>query len=155
MVNSDIFFMREAIKLAQTAAEKEEIPVGAVIIFKDQVIARAYNQVELLKDPTAHAEMIALTQATHSLGQKWLVGCAMYVTVEPCSMCAGALVLARISRLCFGAHDPKAGACGSVLNIVQHGQLNHRVDVFSGIEGELCGQLLKKFFLDQRRKGKK
>ena len=143
--------MQEAIKLAKQAQEKDEVPVGAVIVHQNKVIARAHNQVEMLKDPTAHAEMIAVTQATNSLSSKWLQECTMYVTIEPCSMCAGALVLARLKRLVFGAYDPKTGACGSVLNIVQQNQLNHRIDVSPSILSEECGQLLTDFFRKKRK----
>ena len=123
--NFDHTMMQEAVKQAKIAAEKDEVPVGAVIVFQDKIISRAHNQVESLKDPTAHAEMIAITQAANALSSKWLQDCTIYVTLEPCSMCAGALVLARIKRLFFGASDPKAGACGSVADIAQHPQLNH------------------------------
>ena len=148
--DSDIFFMGEALRQALAAANDDEVPVGAVIVHDGQVIARAHNQVELLKDPTAHAEMIAITQAAAYLKSKWLHDCCMYVTVEPCSMCAGALVLARIKRLCFGALDPKTGACGSVVDLVRHPRLNHRVEVEQGVEGETCGGLLTEFFQKKR-----
>lgn len=149
---TDDVFMREALRQAKIASELDEVPVGAVVVRQDKIIARAHNQVETLKDPTAHAEMIALTQATNSLSSKWLDECVMYVTIEPCSMCAGALVLARIRRLCYGARDPKTGACGSVLNIVQHGKLNHRVEVSGGILAPECGCLLSEFFQKKRRR---
>src|SRR5712691_5349530 len=113
-------FMREALRQAKKAFEADEVPIGAVIVHENRIIAKAHNQVETLKDPTAHAEMIALTQATSYLSSKWLQDCTMYVTIEPCSMCAGALVLARMKRLCFGASDEKTGACGSIFNLVQH-----------------------------------
>ena len=155
MFDSDQFFMQEAIKQAMIAAENDEVPVGAVITHQNKIIAKAYNQVELLKDPTAHAEMIAITQASHSLSSKWLYDCCLYVTLEPCSMCAGAMVLARLQRIYFGATDPKAGACGSIMNIVQHERLNHRIDIQKGIAEELCGELLSNFFKRQRSLGKK
>src|ERR1700684_2191641 len=120
MPNEDEIFMKEALRQAQKAAQEDEVPVGAVIVFNKKIIARSHNQIELLKDPTAHAEMIAITQATNYLSSKWLQECSLYVTIEPCSMCAGALVLARIARVCFGAQDPKTGACGSVINIANH-----------------------------------
>jgi len=142
--------MQAALKLARMAKEKDEVPVGAVITFKDEVIAKAYNQVELLKDPTAHAEMIAITQAANTLSQKWLHDCTLYVTLEPCAMCAGALVLARIKKIVFGAADPKAGACGSVLNIAQHNELNHRIDVTGGICRAECAHLITEFFDEKR-----
>src|SRR3990167_965949 len=125
--------MQEALKEARKAFEKDEVPVGAVIVSEGRIIARAHNQVELLKDPTAHAEMIAITQAASTLGSKWLNEASIYITIEPCSMCAGALVLARIKNIVFGAQDPKTGACGSIANIVNHKKLNHRIMVRSGI----------------------
>ena len=143
-------FMREALKQAKEAAQRDEVPVGAVIVHDNQIIAKAYNQVEMLKDPTAHAEMIAITQAASALSCKWLYDCAIYVTVEPCSMCAGALVLARIKRIYFGAADLKTGACGSVVNIAQNNQLNHRIEVSGGfLQGE-CGSLMSQFFKKKR-----
>ena len=144
--------MREALKQAKAAADNDEVPVGAVIVHEDRIIAKAYNQVEMLKDPTAHAEMIAITQATNTLSCKWLYDCMMYVTVEPCSMCAGALVLARMKKVYYGAADPKTGACGSVLNIVQNNRLNHRIEVSGGLLEEECGNLISRFFLEKRRK---
>jgi tRNA(adenine34) deaminase len=146
----DTFFMMEALKQAKEAAANDEVPVGAVIIYRGQIIARAHNQVERLHDPTAHAEMIAITQAANFLTQKWLLGCQMFVTLEPCSMCAGALVLSRIERLVFGADDPKSGACGSVLNISRHERLNHRLEVESGLLESLCGKMVTEFFKKKR-----
>ena len=149
----DQMIMQEAIKQAQLAAKEDEVPVGAVIVHENKIIARAHNQVELLKDPTAHAEMIAITQATNYLSRKWLADCTLYVTLEPCSMCAGALVLARIRRICYGAVDPKTGACGSVLNITQNPQLNHRIEVQGGVLDHVCGNLLTEFFAKKRKIG--
>lgn len=150
-MTTDQAFMQEALKMARLAFEKDEVPVGAVIVHKNQIIARAYNQVEMLKDPTAHAEMLAITQATNFLSLKWLQGCTLYVTIEPCSMCAGAIVLARVRRVCFGAEDPKTGACGSVIDVARHKRLNHRVDVKRGVlEGE-CGALVTDFFKKKRK----
>ena len=126
------------------------MPVGAVIAYQNKIIAKAHNQVEMLKDPTAHAEMIAITQAANYLSRKWLHDCTLYVTIEPCSMCVGALVLARIKKIYFGARDPKTGACGSVLNIADHDQLNHKIEVQRGILGEACGSLLTRFFEKKR-----
>ena len=143
-------FMREAVKQAKIAAQKDEVPVGAVIVHENRIIACAHNQVEMLKDPTAHAEMIAITQAASALSCKWLYDCMIYVTIEPCSMCAGALVLARIKRIYYGATDPKTGACGSVVNIAQNNQLNHQVEVSGGLLEEECGNLLSRFFRDKR-----
>jgi tRNA(adenine34) deaminase len=146
----DKIYMSEAIKEAQKALDEDEVPVGAVIVYKGKIIARGHNQIELLKDPTAHAEMLALTSAANYLNAKWLNGVSMYVTIEPCSMCAGALVLARLKNLYFGAKDPKTGACGSVVNIAQHKKLNHRIKVTSGILQKECSSLLKEFFRKKR-----
>jgi len=143
-------YMRLAIDQAKIAEENGDVPIGAVIIYTDQIIGKAYNQREQLKDPTAHAEIIALTQAAAAL-QTWrLTGCTMYVTLEPCPMCAGALVLARIDRLVFGCTDPKAGACGSLYDIVRDGRLNHRLEVTTGVLAEQCSKLLQEFF-ERRR----
>ncbi len=150
MLNSDEMFMREAIRQARLASQEDEVPVGAVIVHENKIIAKAHNQIEMLKDPTAHAEMIAITQATNYLSSKWLQDCTLYVTIEPCSMCAGALVLARISRIFFGAQDPKTGACGSVMNIASHAVLNHRIEVFGGILAEECANILSEFFQEKR-----
>ena len=152
MPTLDESYMREAFRQAVRAAENDEVPVGAVIVYQNQIIARAYNQVELLKDPTAHAEMIAITQATNFLQLKWLRDCTLYVTIEPCSMCAGALILSRIDRVVFGAHDEKTGACGSIINIVQHNKLNHQVDLTHGIIADECGALMSDFFRKKRKK---
>ena len=138
----DDIHMAEALKEAQKAFTLEEVPIGCVITMNNQIIARAHNQVETLKDPTAHAEMIAITQATHHLDQKWLHECCLYVTIEPCCMCAGALVLSRLKRICFGALDPKAGACGSVANLLQHEKLNHRIEIDAGCLQEPCSVLI-------------
>jgi len=146
----DEIYMSEAIKEAEKAFEEDEVPVGCVIVYQRKIIARAHNQVERLRDPTAHAEMLALTSATSYLNSKWLNECSIYVTIEPCSMCAGALVLVRIKNIIFGASDPKAGACGSVLNIANHKRLNHRIKVKSGILEQECSSLLKEFFKNKR-----
>ncbi|MBU4304711.1 MAG: tRNA adenosine(34) deaminase TadA [Candidatus Omnitrophica bacterium] len=151
----DKYYMLEALKQAARAAEQDEVPVGVVIACKGKIIARAHNQVELLKDPTAHAEMIALTQATNYLGNKWLSECVIYVTIEPCSMCSGALILARIHKIVYGAADPKTGACGSVIDLVNNKKLNHRIDVCRGVLEQECGLLLIEFFKKQRARGKK
>ena len=142
--------MSEAIKEAKKAVEEDEVPVGCVIVYKRKIIARAHNQVERLKDPTAHAEMLCLTSATNYLNTKWLSEASLYVTIEPCSMCAGALVLARIKNLYYGASDPKTGACGSVTNIVNHKKLNHHIKVKAGVLEEDCGSLLSSFFKKKR-----
>jgi len=150
MIQNDEYFMREALKLARRAAAEDEVPVGAVIVHQGAIIARAHNQVETLKDPSAHAEMIAITQAASALSCKWLLDCTMYVTLEPCPMCAGALVLARLKTLIFAAKDPKTGACGSLLNISAHPALNHRVEIRQGLLEEESAELLKNFFAGKR-----
>jgi len=143
-------FMRLAIEQAKIAEENSDVPIGAVIVYKNQIIAKAYNQRQQLQDPTAHAEIIALTQAAAFLESWRLNGCTMYVTLEPCPMCAGALVLARMDRLVYGCDDPKTGACKSLYNIVQDERLNHRLEVTSGILAEDCSKLLQEFFLRRR-----
>ena len=148
--DADQGFMRRAIDAANIAEENGDVPIGCVIVHDGQIIARAYNQREQLQDPTAHAEIIALTQAASALESWRLHGCTIYVTLEPCSMCAGALVLARIDRLVFGCFDPKTGACGSLYNIVQDERLNHHVAVTSGVLEDQCSQLLRDFFLRKR-----
>lgn len=152
--NEDQQFMKLAIEQAKVAEENGDVPIGAVIVYKDQVIGRAYNQREQLNDPTAHAEIIALTQAAAYLSSWRLNGCTIYVTLEPCPMCAGALVLARIDRLVYGCDDPKAGACKSLYNIVQDERLNHRLEVASGVLEEDCSELLQGFFARRRRENK-
>jgi tRNA(adenine34) deaminase len=142
--------MTEALKMAQKAFEADEVPVGAIIVRKGQILAKAHNQVETLHDPTAHAEMIAITQAANALSQKWLQDCTMYVTIEPCSMCAGALVLSRIKRLVFAAKDPKTGACGSVVDVTRHPKLNHKIDVEGGLMEKECAMLISEFFARKR-----
>ena len=144
--------MQEALKEAQKALEKDEVPVGCVIVHKGKIIGRGHNQVEMLKDPTAHAEMLALTSAAGSLASKWLNEADVYVTIEPCSMCAGAMVLARVKNLYYGCDDPKTGACGSVFEIAHNRKLNHRIKVNKGLLKEESGFLLKKFFKSKRLK---
>ena len=144
--------MQEALREAKKAFEHEDVPVAAVVVYRNRIISRACNQVELLRDPTAHAEMVAITQATNLLGSKWLLQASLYVTVEPCSMCAGALVLARIKEIIFGAKDPKTGACGSVVNIADNRKLNHRIKVTGGVLDKECALLLQEFFRQQRRR---
>jgi tRNA(adenine34) deaminase len=138
--------MQQALKEAEKAYDAGELPVGAVIVFEKRVIAKGYNQVETLRDPTAHAEIIAITSAASYLSSKALLGCSMYVTLEPCSMCAGAIVLAKIENLYFGAFDNKSGGCGSVLNITNNKSLNHQPNVSGGILDAECAGLLKSFF---------
>ena len=139
-------WMEQALRLAERALDEEEVPVGAVVIKDNQVIGKGYNQIETLRDPTAHAEIIAITAAANTLGDKRLTGCTLYVTLEPCPMCAGAIVLARIPILVFGAYDPKAGACGTLMNIVEDDRLNHRVHVIPGVLDDKATALLKGFF---------
>ena len=152
--NSDQQFMRLALDAARIAEENGDVPIGAVIVYQDRIIARAYNQREQLQDPTAHAEIVALTQAAEFVGSWRLEGCTMYVTLEPCCMCAGALVLARMHRLVYGCDDPKAGACKSLYNIVQDERLNHRLEVTAGVLADECGDLLQAFFACRRQENK-
>ncbi|MDD2703007.1 MAG: tRNA adenosine(34) deaminase TadA [Candidatus Omnitrophica bacterium] len=142
--------MREALKEARKAFDEDEVPVGAVIVHQNRIIARAHNQVERLKDPTAHAEMIVITSAANFLGTKWLNESSLYVTIEPCSMCAGALVLARVKEIIYGASDPKTGACGSIVNIAGNKKLNHRIKVFKGVLKDESARLLREFFKKKR-----
>ncbi|HWA07339.1 MAG TPA: tRNA adenosine(34) deaminase TadA [Ignavibacteria bacterium] len=139
-------WMQYAYREAEKAYEKGEIPIGAVIVFDNMIIGKGHNQVETLKDPTAHAEIIAITSAAEYLTSKVLLGCTMYVTLEPCSMCAGAIVLAKLDALFFGAYDNKSGACGSVLNITNNKALNHQLSVTGGIMDDKCGELIRSFF---------
>lgn len=149
---SDHYFMGEALRQALRAAEREEVPVGAVVVFEGRVIARAFNQVELLKDATAHAEMLVLTQAQQVVGDWRLTGCDLYVTKEPCAMCAGGIVAARIERVVFGCPDPKGGAAGSVIDVFASEAVNHRVQVVPGVlAGETAAQL--RAFFERRRQG--
>ena len=148
-------FMRKALDEAILAYEEQEVPVGAIIVHEGQIIASAHNQRETLNDPTAHAEMIALTQAAATLGSWRLEGCTMYVTLEPCPMCAGAIVQARIPVVVYGATDPKAGACHSLYSITDDSRLNHRAQVLGGVLADDCKALLQEFFRQQRALGKK
>ncbi len=150
-LHSDHYFMSEALRLAVRAFEADEVPVGAVVVRDGRIIARAYNQVELLKDATAHAEMLALTQAEVAMGDWRLTDCTLYVTKEPCPMCAGAIVHVRLARVVFGASDPKAGAAGSALNLLQFPTLNHRCDITAGVREPECRALLQTFFAQQRK----
>jgi tRNA(adenine34) deaminase len=143
-------FMAEALRLARRAEEAGEVPVGAVVVHQGRIIARAHNQVETLRDATAHAEMIAITQAAESLDNWRLEGADLYVTLEPCAMCSGALVLSRISRIVYGADDPNAGACGSVFSIHDEARLHHRIPVVKGVRGAEAGELLRAFFRSRR-----
>jgi tRNA(adenine34) deaminase len=138
--------MKQALREAERAFEQDEIPVGAVVVQKGKIIGRGYNQIERLQDPTAHAEMIAITAATNHLQSRRLEECTLYVTLEPCPMCAGAIVLSRIPTLVFATFDPKAGACGTLYNIVHDKRLNHTVHVISGVCDRESEELLKGFF---------
>jgi tRNA(adenine34) deaminase len=150
-LHSDEYFMGEALRMAARAALHEEVPVGAVIVRQGRIIARAHNQVEVLHDATAHAEMLALTQASEALGDWRLNDCTIYVTKEPCPMCAGAMVLSRMARLVFGAGDPKAGGAGGLFNIVSNNALNHRIETKGGVLAEPSAMLLKDFFSTKRK----
>ncbi len=149
-LQSDQHFMGEALRQAAKAYEAGEVPVGVVIVREGRVIARAFNQVELLKDATAHAEMLALTQAEELMGDWRLTDCTLYVTKEPCPMCAGAVVHTRLARVVFGASDPKAGAAGSAMNLLQFPTLNHRCEITGGVREAECRDLLQNFFAAQR-----
>jgi len=142
--------MREALRQAQKAYEADEVPVGAVVVRAGKVIGRAYNQVELLKDATAHAEMLALTQAEAAVGDWRLIDCDLYVTKEPCVMCAGALIHVRIRRLIFGCADPKSGGAGGMINLLQHSALNHDCEITSGVLQNECTAILQDFFRQKR-----
>ncbi|MEJ5350007.1 MAG: tRNA adenosine(34) deaminase TadA [Melioribacteraceae bacterium] len=143
-------FMYSALQEAERAFEENEIPIGAIIVYQDKIIARGYNQTEKLKDPTAHAEMIAITAASNYL-QNWRLNeCDLYVTAEPCVMCTGAILLSRIKNVYFGTYEPKFGACGSLFNIIESDKYNHKPNVFSGIYAEESKALLEKFFSHKR-----
>jgi tRNA(adenine34) deaminase len=146
----DEYFMRLALREAQRASEHDDIPVGAVVVKDGEVIGSGHNEREVRADPTAHAEMIALREAARLLGSWRVLDSVLYVTLEPCAMCAGAIVLARIPRVVFGTADPKAGAAGSVLNILEEPRLNHRPQVESGLLAEECADLLRAFFGSRR-----
>src|SRR5215510_1910112 len=147
--------MRLALAEAERALAEEEVPVGAVIVQGERVIASAHNQREALSDPTAHAEMIAITQAASHVGDWRLEGCTLYVTLEPCIMCCGAILQARLPVVVYGATDPKAGAAGSLYHLLDDSRLNHRCQVIPGLLAAPCGELLTRFFQHQRRLGKK
>jgi tRNA(adenine34) deaminase len=148
-------FMRMALAEARAAFDEEEVPIGAVIVHGDQVIAAAHNQREQLHDPTAHAEMIAITQAAESLGSWRLTDCTLYVTLEPCPMCAGAILQARIPTVVYGAADPKAGAVQTLYRLLSDARLNHSCQTVAGVLGDECGLILSEFFQRQRQLGKK
>jgi len=148
---ADTGFMELALAQARAAAEAGEVPVGAVIVKDGEVVAEGQNRNLRDHDPTAHAEIVALRQAASRLGNHRLGGCVMFATIEPCAMCAGAMIHARLARLVYGASDPKAGAAGSVLEVLNHPRLNHRMEVTSGVLGERCSEILREFFQSRRR----
>ena len=148
------FFMQHALQQAQAADADDEVPVGAIIVHNHQIIAAAHNQREQLHDPTAHAEMIAITQAAEALGDWRLEKCTLYVTLEPCCMCAGAIVQSRIPLVVYGASDPKGGAVESLYRLLQDERLNHRCDLVTGVFSDQCGTLLTDFFKNKRRNRK-
>ena len=147
----DILFMQQALKCAQTAQEKDEVPIGAIIVKDNKIIAKGYNKCITLKDATAHAEIVAIKKACKKLSNYRLNDCSIYVTIEPCSMCMGALINARIKNLYFGAKDIKAGACGSILDISKI-KLNHKINIFSGLLEQDCAKIIKEFFKNKRKK---
>ena len=149
-LHSDDYFMVEALRQAARAAEAGEVPVGAVMVRDGRIIARAFNQVELLKDATAHAEMLVITQAAEVVGDWRLTDCTLYITKEPCPMCAGAMVHARLARVVFGVSDPKAGAAGGAMNLLQFPTLNHRCEITGGVREMECRGILQAFFTGQR-----
>ncbi len=153
--DADSLFMMRALQLADQAASEDEVPVGAVVVHGNRIVGSGYNQREALNDPTAHAEMIAITQAAATLDSWRLEDCTLFVTLEPCPMCAGAIVQARIPRVVYGARDPKAGAVDSLFRLLDDPRLNHRASVTGGVLGEQCGMLLSEFFAAKRRQGKK
>ena len=154
LIHSHVKFMRQALALAQQAYLEDEVPVGAVVVHNGQVIGRCYNQVEKFRDPTAHAEIIAVTAACDTLKRKHLNGCTLYVTLEPCVMCAGAMMHARLARVVFGANDPKTGACGSVVNLFAEPRLNHHTEVHGGVLADECGTILSAFFAERRQQAR-
>ena len=149
---NDQFYMHEALKEAQKAFDENEVPIGAVAVFKNQIIGRGHNQIERLQDPTAHAEIIAITAAANALRTWRLDSVIVYTTIEPCIMCAAALVHARVKKIVFGARDEKFGGCGSIFNVVQERKLNHQVEVVEGVMAEEAAGLMKKFFAKKRKK---
>ncbi|MBL4818301.1 MAG: tRNA adenosine(34) deaminase TadA [Deltaproteobacteria bacterium] len=146
MQPNDQQWMKKALQLAQEAAQIGEVPVGAVVVFEDQIVGSGFNRREIDHDPLAHAELLAIQEASRNLGRWRLTGCTLYVTLEPCTMCAGALVNARLDRLVYGAKDPKAGGIGSLYEIASDPRLNHRLDITSGVLENECSKILKSFF---------
>jgi tRNA(adenine34) deaminase len=149
---NDIYFMKIALEEAKKALNKSETPVGAIVVKDDEIISRSHNLRESLQDPTAHAELLAIKDASEKLGRWRLTDCMIYVTLEPCAMCSGAMILARVKRLVYGASDPKAGTAGSLMNLLSHEKLNHQVEVVSGILAKECGEILSDFFSSRRRR---
>ena len=149
-MNKNEIYMKQALAEAYKAFDEGEVPVGAVIVYKDQIIARAHNQIKMLKDPTAHAEMIAITQAAAYLQNERLNECDIYATIEPCSMCVGAMILGRFKTIIYGANDPKTGACGSAIDLTKPGLLNHTIEVAGGILEPECRTIIQEFFLQKR-----
>jgi len=143
--------MSEAIKLAKIAYKNEEVPVGAVVVQNNRIVGKGYNQVEMMGDPTAHAAMIAISAACSTLNQKYLTNCSLYVTLEPCPMCSGAIVWSKLNRVVFGALDQRAGGAGSIFNITSNNNLNHQAEVIHGIMEDDCKDLLKSFFKNKRK----
>ena len=143
-------FMIQALKLAEIAYEQDEVPIGAVVVKDGRIIGKGYNQTEMLKDPTAHAEMLAISSACATLNNKYLEGCTLYVTLEPCPMCSGAIVWSKIKRVVFGAMDEKSGSCGSLFNIASNSKLNHRAEIIQGVL-EMDSQLILKQFFESKR----
>jgi len=152
LIRSDEEGMEAALREARLSAERDEVPVGCVVVQDGIIVGRGRNQVEGLNDATAHAEIVAIGAASNTLGSWRLSDCTLYVTLEPCAMCAGAIILARLGGLVYGAADPKAGACGSVLDVIHEPRLNHRLPVTSGVLADECGQVLKTFFTARRRR---
>ena len=152
---SSEFYMRQALSQAHAAIEHDEVPVGAIVVNQGRVIAAAHNQCIGLKDATAHAEMLAITQAAQAVGDWRLENCTLYVTLEPCVMCAGAIINSRIPIVVFGTLDPKGGAAGSLFNVLDDSRLNHRCEVISGVLSKPCGEILTEFFRRKRMMGKK
>ncbi len=143
-------FMNAALEEAEKAAKQNEVPIGAVVVYQNKIIGRGYNQTEMLKDSTAHAEILAITAASNHLQSKFLDECDLYVTVEPCLMCSGAILLSRIKNLYFGTFEPKFGACGSLFNVIESGKYNHKTNVFFGIYSDESKNLLERFFISKR-----
>jgi len=150
MASSDELWMEKALQAAECALQAGEVPVGAVVVLDGRIVGRGWNRNLTSSDPTAHAEIVALREAGAAVGNHRLIGCELFATIEPCAMCAGAMIHARIKRLVYGAADPKAGAAGSVVEVVNHPRLNHQMEVSAGVLGERCAELLQRFFRERR-----